>query len=467
MKILVAIASYGTKNDEYLSRILDDYRRMPHEVHVVVTSNIAKNLGPGVEVVVGLPTKNPWSLGFAHKRIFAERLLDYDLFIYSEDDVLLRLGNIEAFLKATAVLPDNEVAGFMRTERDSDGKIYFSEVRQHFHWDAASVRSKGNYTFAVFTTEHAACYILTQDQLRRAIDSGGYMVEPHEGRHDLLVAAATDPYTQCGFKKMICISHLEEFLIPHMTNKYVGKGILSGEEFRGQVERLLQVSTNGKPKNTLFPVETKLYHEHWSKEYYEPCQEHLIALVPSSALKVLSVGCGWGATEQELIEKGKKVKALPIDSIIAVTAETRGIEIVYGDLKAATEELDGESFDCILFSNILHLVRDPVEFLSQFTRFLSPMGSVVISVPNLSWSRRISRSFRLPEHAAFPRGYDMSGMHATTEGLVRQWVQQAGLKVSQVEYEVAEGKKRLDYLSLGFARRFVGSNIYMRSAQGI
>jgi 2-polyprenyl-3-methyl-5-hydroxy-6-metoxy-1,4-benzoquinol methylase len=465
MRILVSIASYGIKNDGHLSRILDEYRRMPHDVHIVVTSNIAKNLGPAIEVVVGLPSKNPWSLGFAHKRIFAERLMDYDLFIYSEDDVLIGLDNIEAFLRVTEVLPDNEVAGFMRTERDSDGKIYFSEVRQHFHWDAASVRLRGNYTFGFFTTEHAACYILTQDQLRRAIDSGGYLVDPHEGRHDLLVAAATDPYTQCGFKKMVCISHFDEFLIPHMTNKYVGKGILSGDSFHSQLERLIQISSNGKPKSTLFPIETKLYHEHWSKEYYEPCQEHLIGLVPPRASKILSVGCGWGATEGKLIEKGKKVKALPIDSVIAVNAEARGIEIVCGNLETAAGKLAGESFDCILFSNVLHLVRDPVEFLSRFTGFLNSTGSVVVSVPNLSFFRRLSRTFRLHEHAAFPRGYDVSGMHTTTETLVRHWLRRAGLKVSQVEYEISEDKKRFDQLSMGFARRFVGSNIYIRSAQ--
>jgi hypothetical protein len=464
MKILVAIANYGTKNDGYLSRILDEYRGMPYEVDIVITSNLAKNVGPGIEVVAGLPAKNPWSLGFAHKRIFAERLEEYDLFIYSEDDVLIGQKNIEAFLGATAVLPDDEIAGFMRTERDADGKLYFSEVRQHFHWDVTSVRSRGGDVYAFFTTEHAACYLLTRDQLRRAIASGGYLVEPHEGRHDLLVAAATDPYTQCGFKKMICISRFADFLIPHMTNKYVGKGILSGDDFCLQLKKLLAAGCSGHAKGTLFPVETKLYHEHWSKEYYEPCQERLVGLVPLQAAKLLSVGCGWGKTEQRLIASGKNVKALPMDSVIAANAEANGIDVVYGDLETALATLSGERFDCIVFSNVLHLVRDPVGFLKLFIPLLGGTRTILASVPNLNWFREQARAFRLRGQAAFPQSYDISGMHATTEPLVRRWLREAGLQVSRIEYEVSDDKARLDGMTLGLARRFVGSNIYFQAA---
>ncbi len=74
MKILVAIANYGTGNDRYLSRVLDEFRKMSYDVDLVVTSNIAKSIAADVEVIPGLPTKDPRSLPFAHKRIFAERL---------------------------------------------------------------------------------------------------------------------------------------------------------------------------------------------------------------------------------------------------------------------------------------------------------------------------------------------------------------------------------------------------------
>ena len=99
---------------------------MPYEVDVVVTSNVAKNLGPDVEVVVGLPSKDPRSLPFAHKRIFAEQSELYDLFVYNEDDILITQRNLEAFLRATASLGKDEIAGFIRSEMGEQGEIVFA-----------------------------------------------------------------------------------------------------------------------------------------------------------------------------------------------------------------------------------------------------------------------------------------------------------------------------------------------------
>ena len=114
MKILVVIASYGLKNQAYLRRLIDEYTSMSYGIDIVILSNIPKELGSDIEVRVGLPAKNPWSLPFGHKKLFAERIDEYDLFIYSEDDTLIKQENIDAFLKVTKVLPENEIAGFLR-----------------------------------------------------------------------------------------------------------------------------------------------------------------------------------------------------------------------------------------------------------------------------------------------------------------------------------------------------------------
>src|ERR1700722_773383 len=150
MKTLAVIANYGTGNDRYLSQVLDEYRSMrdAFDVDLVVTSNVAKQLGEDVEVIVGLPTKNPRSLPFAHKQIFADRRSQYDLFIYVEDDILISRRNIEAFLESVKILGEDEYAGFFRTERDQSGQVYFPDVHRQYHWDAGSVRQRSGKTFA-------------------------------------------------------------------------------------------------------------------------------------------------------------------------------------------------------------------------------------------------------------------------------------------------------------------------------
>jgi 2-polyprenyl-3-methyl-5-hydroxy-6-metoxy-1,4-benzoquinol methylase len=465
VKVLVTIANYGSGNDRYLARVLDEFRGMREEVDIVVTSNVPKDLGQDVEVIVGLPAKNPRSLPFAHKDIFAKRRDKYDLFIYVEDDILITQRNIDAFLQMTRILPENEYAGFFRTETDASGRLYFPDVHRQYHWDAGSVCSRGDRTFAFFTNEHSGCYVLTRDQLHRAIASEGFLVPFHEGQYEPLESAATDPFTQCGFRKLICISHLNEFLVPHLSNKYAGKECLSAEEFYMQIRALPGISNNCKPQTTLFPVETKLYHTHWSKNFYEPRQDKLIDLVPQGIGSVLSVGCGWGETEKSLIEKGIRVKAVPIDSVIAVNAEARGVEIVYGNAKQAREKLAAERFDCILFSNVLHLVRQPTDLLASFAELVAPGGVVIASTPNLPWVRRFFRELRFGK-TANPKNYDSSGMHISTARLLRRWFQQAGLKVDQISYEIVEEEKKwVDHVSSGLAKSVLGSNVYVSGSR--
>src|SRR6185437_15847590 len=131
--------------------------------------------------------------------------------------------NIQAFLRISAVLSDDELGGFLRFENAKNGRISYPDMHWNYHWEAQSVKSSGGYTFARFTNEHAACYLLTRKQLQRALASGGFLVAPHRGAYDLLETAATDIYTQCGFRKLLCISHIKDFLVHHLPNKYAGR----------------------------------------------------------------------------------------------------------------------------------------------------------------------------------------------------------------------------------------------------
>jgi len=295
MKILVAIANYGQANDAYLSRLIAEYRSMSHAVDIVVLSNIAKDWLKGVEVKVGLPTKDPWSLPFAHKQVLAEKVNDYDLFIYSEDDTLITERNINAFLCVLPKLPAEEIPGFLRFELAGENLVNYPEFHGHFHWIPKSVRRLGALVTAQFSCEHSACYVLTQQQLRKAIASNGFLVSPHRGKYDMACTASTDPYTQCGFKKVICISQIDDFLVHHLPNKYVGTRFgVEDAEFRRQIQSLLKIADNQGCASALFPTETKLRDGAYSKDYYEPVRDDVISEIPESASSVLSVGCGSG-----------------------------------------------------------------------------------------------------------------------------------------------------------------------------
>lgn len=452
MKILTAIANYGIKNKDYLNTLLREYHSMHYDIDIIVLSDIPKEVGNGVEIVVGLPAKNPWSLPFSHKKIFAERVNNYDLFIYTEDDILITEKNIKAFLEAVQILPKDEIPGFMRFEVDfsnqGDAASWFPDVHGHFHWMPDSVKAREGYIFASFTNEHSACYMLTKEQLKKAIESGGFVVGPHEGRYDLLCTAATDPYTQCGFTKVICISRLDDFLVHHLSNKHAGKVGLRSDDFKKQVETLL---LNNKDRKQLIKTETK-----WSKSYYEPRRDDILSLIPNEAKDVLSVGCSIGLTEAALVEKGIRVVGVPLDSVIAVCAESKGIKVTIPDFDESIKTLSNKRFDCIIFSEILQSVSNPVEVLSRYSRLLASDGVIIIGVPNFSYFKRWKD---LLSNRFSKRDFDRSGFHFTTEKTIRGWLKEAGIKDIYVVYGVKKNYRWYAKLSLGILEEFLASKL--------
>jgi 2-polyprenyl-3-methyl-5-hydroxy-6-metoxy-1,4-benzoquinol methylase len=216
---------------------------------------------------------------------------------------------------------------------------------------------------------------------------GGFLVEPHEGRYDLLCTAATDPYTQCGFTKLIPISRLGEFTVHHLSNKYAGRMGVDEPEIRRQIAALRQMAGSEDRAAQLFETETRLRtrlrRAAFSKDYYELPSSEVMALIPDSAHTILSIGCGWGATEMALAAKGLQVTAIALDPVVSAIAADSGVEMIHGDFRSARACLEGRQFDCVLYLNVLHLVPDPVGVLSLFGDVLSAGAPVIIQSPNM------------------------------------------------------------------------------------
>jgi 2-polyprenyl-3-methyl-5-hydroxy-6-metoxy-1,4-benzoquinol methylase len=429
MNILVAIANYGTKNHHYLETLLKAYQQMRHKVDIVILSNEPKDLGPNIEVLVGTPTKNPWSLPFAHRPLFASRRQNYDLFIYSEDDTLINESNVEAFLHATRILPANLIAGFLRYEESPGGVRYISTAHAGFHWLPESVRKIDGEVFAQFSNDHSACFIMNRSQLESALASGGFLIPPHNESYDMLCSAATDPYVRCGFKKVINISRFKEFLLPHLPNKYVGKMGADYDMFTRQMEALKEICDGRRSKNSLLPEVGVSPHSRWARRYYEGCYEDLVELIPKGTKSVLSIGVGTGETELELARRGLKVTAVALDSVIAANIESRGVQVIACELNNVPKELGDRRFDCVIVRDLLYLLADPESMIRTLASLMQPEGQLVIWEPNFGSLKvragRILNSRDYKELSAKRCGK----INLITTRDLRRWCNAAGLRV--------------------------------------
>lgn len=468
MKILVGIANHGTKNMAFLQTLLEEYRGMSFDVQFVIFSDKPKELGPDVEVRIGAPTPNPWSLPFAHQQVFADKVDDYDLFIYSEDDTRLTERNIRAFMQANEQLPNNEIPGFLRYEVEPSGAKYCCSVHSHYHWEVGSFKRAGDFAFAYFTNEHSALYILTQAQLKHCIASGGYLVEAHQGRYDLLCSAATDPYVNCGLRKLIPVSHIDDFLIQHLPNVYLGKMGIDMDDLAREIIALESVSTENANSSQLFPTATALQSPFYDKFYYDHRRDDAIALLGPEAESVLSVGCGWGATEEALIEVGKRVVGIPLDVGIGAVAAEKGVTVTPPDMDAALKMLEGQVFDALLILDVLQHLPDPVESLRRFVTLLAPGGVLVASVPNLGHvSIRKQSLLGEPRYRELRKIGDFSAsrLQRTTPGRLRRWLRDCGLTVEVQSHTFRDRYLMPSKLTLGLCDGLLATQTTVRATR--
>jgi SAM-dependent methyltransferase len=422
VRILVAIANHGTKNQRFLEQVLRAYREMPYDVDVVVLSDTPKELGSDVEVRVGAPTDNPWSLPFAHRPLFVERADAYDLFIYTEDDTLIEAGHVRAFLELDRLLPDDEVPGFLRYEEFPSGERSYCSVHSAYRWIPGSVAVHGGEVFASFTNEHSACYLLTREQLQRAIASGGFLTEPHEGQYDMLVSAATDPYVRCGLRRRICLTRIDELVLHHLPDVYLGQlGVTEGE-FRAQLDALLGIAGGELSSTSLLDGGWVVAGLEPDVPQYLGPSDDLGALAAGGVRTVLSVGCASGRLERESLGDDVDIVGIPLDEVMASVARLRGIETTLPVLDDALASIGTRRFDLVLVPHILPYAIEPEALLGRLGGLLEPGGRVLVAVPN-------ARHARLRALLGRPLPAGITGRaHEADATAVQQWAQRVGLR---------------------------------------
>jgi hypothetical protein len=461
-RTLVAIANHGTGNRRYLDRLLSEYRRIPG-VHIVVLSNIPKDdLGDDVEVVVGTPTANPWSLPFAHRTLFRDRKDDYDLFIYTEDDTLLLPAQLKSAAESIPGLEKTELPGFLRFERGPDGRRSICSVHSFFRWLPGSGVRRGSEFWARFSNPHSALFVADKPRIDSAIASGGFVVAPHFGRLPMPETAASDIYTQCGLSRLIRVSGIDDCLLHHLPDKYLGRMGVSEDELRVCIDALYDIADGKRTSAELFNPETQLPIGACSKNLYAASDTHLAEMLPHGRCRLLSIGSGNGALEASLAAQGADVACVPIDAVLGACCEWRGLRTFEPALDAIT---GSGPYDAVLLYDVLHLVDDQSEWLRAAFNSLRDGGVVVARAPNVSdlgFRRRLRRS---ESYQGLALDRASLGMWPMSPRRIKRALQQAGFRDVQLKTP-AEGKRaKAQTLTLGIVDHWFSPTMYARGVK--
>lgn len=122
------------------------------------------------------------------------------------------------------------------------------------------------------------------------------------------------------------------------------------------------------------------------KSYYRNTRKDLIPLVPLNASCILEVGCASGGMGAELKrEREAFVAGVEMNSSAANLAREVLDDVIEGNIESMPLPYAKESFDCIIFADILEHLVDPLSVLKSTAPLLREGGSVVASIPNIQF----------------------------------------------------------------------------------
>ena len=113
----------------------------------------------------------------------------------------------------------------------------------------------------------------------------------------------------------------------------------------------------------------------------------LVRRVPAGS-SVLELGPGPGAMTQVLNARGHAVTVVENDPAALQALLGLGVTAVEADLDGLgwLDGLKGQHFDAILACDVLEHLRHPGEVLKALSGLINPMGSLVISLPNIAYA---------------------------------------------------------------------------------
>ena len=179
---------------------------------------------------------------------------------------------------------------------------------------------------------------------------------------------------------------------------------------------------------------------------YTTPRADISAMVPPNAASILDVGCSNGALGRSLkqAKQGREVSGIELDADFAAEARNYLRLVINADLNSMNweEQLQGQTFDCIIFADVLEHLTDPVKCLSNARKHLAVGGCVIVSLPNI---RHVSALASIFISGVFPRKdrgiFDRTHLRWFTLTDARALLQETGFAVCDADLALRWGDR--------------------------
>jgi len=119
--------------------------------------------------------------------------------------------------------------------------------------------------------------------------------------------------------------------------------------------------------------------------YHNILRPEILNKVPTSAKKILDIGCGTGRLGEAILKRQDcVVNGIEINEAAAIEAR-KVLNIVYNiDVNTPLRPKYGEKYDCMIFADILEHLIDPWSIFLHEVSLMKDNGTIIVSLPNIA-----------------------------------------------------------------------------------
>ncbi len=200
---------------------------------------------------------------------------------------------------------------------------------------------------------------------------------------------------------------------------------------------------------------------HKPAHYFAGKRPELLALIPRSSKTILDVGCGSAEVWKDF---PAEVSGVELNPVAAERAKKYLKQVVSGDVEDAPLPFSDQSFDCIVFADVLEHLYDPWGMLLKFKKYLKNDGHVLISIPNIRHYRVLRALFFKGEFPYEESGIlDIDHMRFFTFKEVSRMLDSTGFSITRRELKISASPKYkfLNALCFGLLSEFLAEQYYI------
>lgn len=172
--LLICIAYYHSPERlKYLLKLLDEFEKWDCEVEVIIDTNVNFKLPLRLEcfmptiIVIHENLEHPFHLTGMHRKHIADNISEFDVFMYTEDDMLLPYENYLNYLENFKILYPKYVPSFIRIE-EKNGEKYVSDVLEKQTLSIIQIEGK-DFAALPFPQNYCGFWVMPQKELKESI----------------------------------------------------------------------------------------------------------------------------------------------------------------------------------------------------------------------------------------------------------------------------------------------------------